>query len=287
MASGRGHGGMSLSMKLIRLLIVLFNLMFVIIGGLLLAIGIFVMKDPKLQQLRPLLNPDVTAKYSQSLSNIDIFAVVLIVIGGILLAIGFLGCCGAVKGFRFLHLLYAIIIGGIILAEIAFVVVYIVYQSRFKAEFVTKLQESIVKYYVGTPINNSTSSNPLSLSWDIVQFNLHCCGAMSKADYANTTSWNKINPYQSNTTLVVPFTCCPLNTTGNWNALPTNMIEANTCATTGVNAYSQGCYDSLINLLFSYKTYTIIAGAIIVGVEVCALLFAVLLYCRKDGYDTL
>ena len=91
MASGRGHGGMSLSMKLIRLLIVLFNLIFVIIGGLLLAIGIFVMKDPKLQQLRPLLNPDVTAKYSQSLSNIEIFAVVLIVIGGILLAIGFLG----------------------------------------------------------------------------------------------------------------------------------------------------------------------------------------------------
>jgi hypothetical protein len=91
MASGQGHGSMSLSMKLIRLLIILFNLAFVAIGVALLTLGIYVIKDPKLQQLRPLLNPDVTLKYSQSLSNIQIFAIVIIVIGGVLLFIGFLG----------------------------------------------------------------------------------------------------------------------------------------------------------------------------------------------------
>jgi hypothetical protein len=91
MASGQGRGSMSLSMKLIRLLIVLFNMAFVIIGVALLAIGIYVLKDPKMQQLRPLLNPDITSKYAQSLSNIEIFAILLIVIGGILLLIGFLG----------------------------------------------------------------------------------------------------------------------------------------------------------------------------------------------------
>ncbi len=91
MASGQGHGSMSLSMKFIRLLIVLLNMAFVVVGAALLAIGIYVMRDPKMQQLRPLLNPDVTAKYSQSLSNIEIFAIVIIAIGGVLLAIGFLG----------------------------------------------------------------------------------------------------------------------------------------------------------------------------------------------------
>ncbi|UJR23574.1 hypothetical protein I4U23_026562 [Adineta vaga] len=287
MASGQGNGGMSLSMKFIRLLIILLNLTFVIIGGLFLAIGIFVMKDPKMQQLRPLLSPDITVKYSQSLSTIEVSAIILIVIGGILLAIGFLGCCGAVKGFRFLHLLYAIIIGGIILAEIAFVVVYIVYQNRFKTEFANKLRESIVKYYVGPSINNSTSVNPISLSWDIVQFNLQCCGAVNKSDYANTTSWNRTNPYQPTTNLTVPFTCCPLSATKNWNGIPANMSEANTCATTGVNVYSQGCYDRLIDLLFSYKNYVIIGGAIIGAVEIFAFLFAILLFCRKDHYDSL
>jgi hypothetical protein len=91
MASGHGQGGMSVSMKLIRLLIVLFNLAFIVVGITLLAIGVYVIKDPKLQQLRPLLNPDLTSAYSQSLSYIEIFAIAIIVIGGVLLVIGFLG----------------------------------------------------------------------------------------------------------------------------------------------------------------------------------------------------
>jgi hypothetical protein len=91
MASGHGHGRMSISMKFIRLLIVLFNVAFIVVGLALLAIGVYVLKDPKLQQLRPLLNPDITSTVSQSLSNIEIFAIGVIVIGGILLVIGFLG----------------------------------------------------------------------------------------------------------------------------------------------------------------------------------------------------
>jgi len=285
MASGQGHGSMSLSMKLIRLLIVLLNMAFFLIGAVLLALGIYVMKDPKLQQLRPLLNADITSQYSQSLYSIQIFSIVLIVIGGVLLLIGFVGCCGAIKGFRFLHLLYAAIIGIIILAEIALVILYVASQHRLKNEFVLKLQESIVKYYVGTPLNNSSSSNPVSLSWDFTQFNLQCCGVISKKDYSNTTNWNRTNPYQPGAPLSVPFTCCPLNAKKNWNGLPTNMIEANTCATTEINAYSQGCYARFIDLFNQYKIYIIIGGIVILAVEICAFLLAILLYCRKRDYD--
>ena len=91
MASGRGHGRMTLSMKLLRFLIVLFNLAFIIVGVILLAVGVYVVRDPKMQQLRPLLNPEITSTYSQALSNVEIFAIALIAIGGLLLLIGFLG----------------------------------------------------------------------------------------------------------------------------------------------------------------------------------------------------
>ncbi|CAF0853050.1 unnamed protein product [Rotaria sp. Silwood1] len=287
MASGLGHGSMSLSMKFIRLLIVLFNMAFIVAGVTLLVIGIYILKDPKMQQLRPLLNTDVIAKNSQNLSSIQIFAIVIIVIGGIILIIGFLGCCGAFKGFRFLHVIYAIIIGGIILAEIGIIIFFVAYQNRFKSQFVNKLQESIVKYYVGTPINDSAIVNSVSMSWDFLQFNLQCCGAVNKNDYSNATQWNRTNPYDSNTNLTVPLTCCPLNATKNWDRLPTNMIEANTCAITSENAYSQGCYDRLIDLLATYKKYIII-GAVVVGVlEILAFLFALLLYCRKVEYHAI
>lgn len=90
MASGKGHGGMSLSMKFIRLVIMLFNIIFVVIGCVLLAFGIYVLKDPKIQQIRPLLDPELTGKVS-SFSTLEVFAIILIVIGGFLLLLGFFG----------------------------------------------------------------------------------------------------------------------------------------------------------------------------------------------------
>ena len=91
MASGHGHGSMSLSMKFIRLLIVCLNLTFVVIGAIVLAIGIYVMKDPKIQQLRPLLNPQLISAHSHRFSDFGAVAILLIVVGSILLILGFLG----------------------------------------------------------------------------------------------------------------------------------------------------------------------------------------------------
>jgi len=287
MASGHGHGGMSLSMKFIRLLIVLFNLAFIVVGITLLAIGVYVVKDPKLQQLRPLLNPNLTSAYSQSLSYIEIFAIAIIVIGSILLLIGFLGCCGAIKGFRFLHVLYAVVIGAIIIAEIALVVVFVSYQNRFRSELVTKLRHSIATYYVGTPTDNSTIVNPVSLSWDFAQFNLQCCGAVNSSDFANATNWNRTDPYQPGVNLIVPFTCCPLGTVKSWSELPTNFSAADQCATTGLNAYSPGCYDRLLAIIATYKKNFIIGGVVVGVVEVLAFIFAILLYRRKEDYYSL
>jgi len=287
MASGQGHGGMSLSMKLIRLLIVLFNLAFCVIGTVLLGLGIYVVKDPKLQQLRPLLNPDLTATYSQSLSYIEIFAIAIIVLGGVLLGIGFLGCCGAIKGFRFLHVLYAFIIGVIILAEIAIVITFVVYQNQFRAQFVVKLRESIAASYVGPPLNSATGVNPVSLSWDFTQFNLQCCGAISKNDFSSASNWNRTNPYQPETKLTIPFTCCPLSAEKSWTSLPTDFSSANTCATTGFNGYTQGCYDRLVDFIAAYKNNFLIGLAVVGVVEVLAFVFAITLYCRKTDYNTL
>lgn len=198
-----------------------------------------------------------------------------------------LGCCGAIKGFRFLHVIYAIVIGVIIIAEIAIVIIFVAYQSRFRSELVTKLRESIATYYVGTPTNNATNVNPISLSWDFAQYNLHCCGATSKNDFSNATHWDRKNPYTPAVDLTVPFTCCPLGGTPSWTQLPTDLSAGNACATTGVNVYAQGCYDRLLDIISSYKNKFII-GLVVVGVvELLAFIFAIVLYRRKEDYNTL
>ena len=46
------------------------------------------------------LNPDLASTYSQSFSNIEIFAIAIIAIGGALLVIGFLG-----KKFKYIRII--------------------------------------------------------------------------------------------------------------------------------------------------------------------------------------
>lgn len=165
------------------------------------------------------------------------------------------------------------------------IVTYVIYQNRFQNELVAKLQESIVKYYIGKPMDNST--NPISRAWDLAQFNLECCGALNKNDYLNATNWNRTNPYQPNATLTVPFTCCPLDSPKNWNELPANMSSANICANTGINAYSQGCYDRFIDLLGKYRIYVIVIGIVVGIIEILALLITISLYSRQKGYQNI
>jgi len=289
MALGHGKGAMSFSMKVIRLFIVLFNVAFFITGAVLLAVGSYIIKDPKLQQLRPLLNPDVTAKLEQGFSGIEVFAIAVIVIGSILLLIGFLGCCGAIKTFKCLHILYCIIIGLIIVVEIAITACFVAYQAKFKSEFVSKLQLSIQTQYVGVPVNG-TATNAISLAWDFVQYNMKCCGAYNESDYnLPNMKWNKTNPY-GGASLMFPLTCCPVNTTEgqNWDQLPlADIYTADTCAVTGVGVYNVGCYDQLVQLIRSYKTKAIIILVFVLAIELVAFLFALSLYCRKSEYNTL
>lgn len=191
------------------------------------------------------------------------------------------------KGFRSLHLSYVVILSAMILAEITLIIVYIAYQYRFQVKLISHLQDSIAIYYVGVPTNDSISSNSLSLAWDFAQEKLQCCGAINASDYALALHWNRAGPTGSNNDLTVPYTCCPSTTMRDWYSLPSNATEVISCATTGFNAYSQGCYARLLDLLIVYRNYFIICVMIIGALEISALLSTIVLHCRSKEYHAL
>ncbi|CAF1021183.1 unnamed protein product [Didymodactylos carnosus] len=291
MAKGEGSGGMSLGMKFIRLLIFLFNIVFFLIGVALLAIGIYVMVDPKLQTVGHTFNFDYTNdRIQQGLSYIQIFAVTLIVIGSFLVLVGFLGCCGAIKSFKFMHVLYATIIGIIIVAEIGITIYFVSFQSKFKEQLIPKLQLLINNTYAGPPITPGSNPGAVSLSWDLIQYNMKCCGAVSKTDFNSATVWNRTNPYNSSLPqFTYPLTCCPIVAQGSWNELPLDQLrQAERCATYDQGSvYTQGCYDKLMTLIATYKNSVIIGAVVILVVELLAFIFAISLYRRKADYNTL
>ena len=175
-------------------------------------LGIYVLVDPSLQKLKQVLPTSKSkpmAFYDEStiiapfarlgsdvdkgLSYLEIVAIVIIVVGAILLIIGFLGCCGAMKQVKaFLIIVstasacfargtsdcfkYAVIIGLIILAEVALAIYVFAFKSKFEDDFIPKLQDTVRKTYEGPLglIGNSNQSKPAaaSLAWDFVMYNV-------------------------------------------------------------------------------------------------------------------
>ena len=114
---------------------------------------------------------------------------------------------------------------------------------------------------------------------------------MNKDDFDGTIKWNRTNPWWKSgmgsltSKFRYPLTCCPLNKIrDNWNKLPTDQLEqAAHCAMTGTNVYQivrffsltffrslyfQGCYNKLIDLLNSMRTWVIIVAIAILILEV-------------------
>ncbi|CAF1049274.1 unnamed protein product [Rotaria sordida] len=287
-----GHGGMSCGMKTVRFIMVLFNIIFFLIGAALLALGIYVMVDPRFQKLKEFLPISTNPGIEKGLSYLEVMAIVIIILGSILLIIGFLGCCGAMKQVKLFLICYAIIVGLIIIVEIGVTIYFVVFQANFKSRFVPKLQQSLKQTYEGPLVLNSNGlSKPssFSLAWDFIMYNLQCCGVEGKLDFFGTTKWNRTNPWWNSSLpvtmkeFVYPLTCCPIgNLQQNWNDLPLDQLQqASNCALNGTNIYEIGCYNKLVDLLNSAKTWVIIGAVIVLIIELLTFIFTLALCCRQ------
>ena len=186
-----------------------------------------------------------------------------------------------------MHIFYAIILSGIILTEVILILIYFIYQSTFQSKLIKHLQDSISLYYVGKSNPNTMPINSISLAWEFTQYYLHCCGAIGQKDYLNAQHWNRTDPYGSHQMLMVPYTCCPLGVMENLHSIPKNLSVAVACATTGVNVYTIGCYDRLLDILNAYKKPFIIGIVVIVVMQILAFLLSIYIYRRRKQFNTL
>ncbi|CAF0947953.1 unnamed protein product [Rotaria sordida] len=291
-----GHGGMSCGMKTMRFIIVVFNLIFFLIGLALLALGIYVVVDPSLKKIKEILPINSNPGVEKGLSYLEVIAIVIIVLGSILLIMGFLGCCGAMKQVKIFLIIYAIIVGIIILFEIAITIYFVAFKSKFRETFTPKLKEAIRNTYEGPFGLQSNSALPkpsaISIAWDFIMYNFKCCGVDSKFDFINTTKWNKTNPWASTMgngykNFTYPITCCNISNvfTEDWNNLPFDKLQSVAyCAVNGTHINEMGCFDKFLNLIDTAKTWIIVGAVIILVIELTAFIVALALCCRtKKG----
>lgn len=296
-----GHGGMSCGMKTLRFFMVLFNIIFLLIGLALLGFGIYVKVDPSLGKLKQVLPINGDPAVENNLSYLDAIAIAIIVLGCVLVVIGFLGCCGAMKQVKIFLVLYAIVIGIIIAIEIGVTIYFVAFKSKFEDQVIKQLQTAVKEKYQGPNKlikGGEDKPNTFTIAWDLISYNLKCCGVYGSSDLtASDAVWDRTNPWynqssnQPQQNFTYPITCCDLGSayTSDWNNLPTSTLQSFTsCAINGTGHHATGCYPKVMEYVNSAKTYIIIVAVIILVIELAAMIFTLALCChkRKERYSS-
>ncbi|XP_072278269.1 CD82 antigen [Pyxicephalus adspersus] len=230
-------------MKVTKYFLFLFNLLFFILGAVILGFGIWILVD----------KTSFIAVLQSSSHSINIGSYILIAIGGVTMIMGFLGCVGAVNEIRCLLALYFTFLLLILIAQVA-VGVFIYFQrEELKNEMSTIIDKVIVSYNPDDGENDSAES-----TWDYIQHNLECCGWRS---YQNWT----MNENVSNRTNYYPCSC-----------VQNSKVSNGFCNATVEDLYSSGCDKQVESWL--QDNLGVILG-VCVGVAVIELIGLILSMC--------
>lgn len=230
-------------MKVIKYFLFLFNLLFFILGAVILGFGVWILVD----------KTSFIAVLHSSSSSLKIGSYILIAVGGFTMIMGFLGCIGAVNEVRCLLGLYITFLVLILLAQIAAGVLIYLHRESLKNEMSDIIHELIVTYNPNDSMNISAEA-----TWDYIQNSFKCCG------WYNYQNWTA-NPIVANQTDYYPCSCVKNETR-----------DEGFCSSSTENIYADGCMKQVENWL--QDNLGIILG-VCVGVGVTELIGFILSIC--------
>ncbi|XP_076995699.1 leukocyte surface antigen CD53 [Tamandua tetradactyla] len=152
--------GMS-SLKLLKYVLFIFNLLFWFCGCCILGFGIYLLIHNNFGVLFHNL-PSLT------LGN------VLIIVGSIIMVVAFLGCMGSIKENKCLLMSFFLLLLIILLAEVTLAILLFVYEQKLSDSVAKGLTRSIQRYH---------SDNSTKAAWDNIQSFLQCCGINGASDW--------------------------------------------------------------------------------------------------------
>jgi len=236
----------------VRGLFFVFNFIFWILGIVVLGIGIY--SRIETDTWRELVNSDTIFETAN----------LLIAAGVIVAIIGFLGCCGAIKKWQWMLVVYSILVLVIFALEV--VAGAYAYAKRDKVE--AKLKKGIELAVHTNYKEDGLASDGLTQAVDWFQQNVKCCGSTGPASWRDS-QWYDSRP--ANSTTEVPKSCCKNKSNGcNENIKITN---------TSTVIYTSGCIAE--GKRFAKDNLWLIGG-VGVGIAVVELLgifFAMCLCC--------
>lgn len=145
-----------MGLKLISVLLVIFNILLFLIGLALAAIGVWSVVDKV---------------YVSHVIGDDLFlvaSIILIIGGAIVLSISVLGACAVRKERRLWVIVYFILLLVVFVALLLAAIMAVAFKSELEEQMIDAMRDTLVKGY--------GSDTTITKSWDRLQSDLHCCG---------------------------------------------------------------------------------------------------------------
>nr|XP_018893041.1 CD82 antigen [Gorilla gorilla gorilla]XP_018893042.1 CD82 antigen [Gorilla gorilla gorilla] len=152
----------SACIKVTKYFLFLFNLIFFILGAVILGFGVWILADKS----------SFISVLQTSSSSLRMGAYVFIGVGAVTMLMGFLGCIGAVNEVRCLLGLYFAFLLLILIAQVTAGALFYFNVGKLKQEMGGIVTELIRDY-------NSSREDSLQDAWDYVQAQVKCCGWVS------------------------------------------------------------------------------------------------------------
>ncbi|XP_075358656.1 CD82 antigen [Mycteria americana] len=157
-------------LKATKYFLFLFNLLFLILGAVILGFGIWILAD----------KTSFIAVLQMSSPSLKTGAYILVGVGALTMLMGFLGCLGAVNEIRCLLGLYFTCLMVILITQVAAGLVIYFQKETLKGEL-SRIVGSLIENY--DPLNNDERN--LQDAWDYVQTQIACCGWTGPKDWEN------------------------------------------------------------------------------------------------------
>ncbi|XP_052825131.1 CD9 antigen [Octopus bimaculoides] len=250
---------------LVRCLFILFNFIFWLSGVAILGVGVWMVVDPNIVN-RFEITVETEDPYFRTSSYI------LIAFGVFVFLVGFCGCCGAIRKSKCLLGFYFFFLLCIMAGELAAGILAALYKKEILGENLASNLQKFVKTKYGTPTHQVTST-----TWDIIQMEGKCCGALGARDYINSTWYESFNR-----TMKLPRSCCKMS---NNNPLDPEYVEENECISMISEFNTKGCRDEMASWISKHLDILIGVGCGIAVLEMFGLIVSIFL-CRETNRET-
>lgn len=274
--------------KVSKVILVIFNFFFLLIGGAVLAFGIRVlMQSPQLLEMDKTGTMAVIA---------NIFAYIIIGLGGFIFLISFLGCCGAVCENKCMLGCYICLVIFLLLLVATVGAVFIYFTAVAAAtlqEFADQSYSNMMKDSLINQTSTGPTYTPQGKALQFLQFTQKCCGKKGPLDYKDHQISKLGYP-------VLP-SCCKveadydINATRaetkqviNWDECrrEANLVfSMNSVVIPGVEfkqLHIDGCSGDWYEVINSVKTIVIVGTAFIVAFEILCIIMAICLCTNVD-----